>query len=80
MTPHEFNVTGLLRSGENQITAVVWRYSDGTYLEDQDMWFFSGIYRDVFLYAEPKLHVRDFYMRCEIEPGDNASAHLTLYL
>jgi beta-galactosidase len=80
MTPHEFNVTGLLRPGENQITAVVWRYSDGTYLEDQDMWFFSGIYRDVFLYAEPKITVRDFYMRAEF--GDdlrNANAKLTLY-
>ena len=55
MTPYEFNITGLLQSGENRIATVVWRYSDGTYLEDQDMWFFSGIYRDVFLYAEPAI-------------------------
>jgi beta-galactosidase len=81
MTPHEFNITRLLTPGENQITAVVWRYSDGTYLEDQDMWFFSGIYRDVFLYAEPKITVRDFYMRTEIDGGMNsAEAKLSLYL
>ncbi|MGF6989979.1 beta-galactosidase [Lachnospiraceae bacterium PM6-15] len=67
MTPHEFDVTEYVREGENQITAVVWRYSDGTYLEDQDMWFFSGIYREVYLYAEPKISVRDFYMKADFD-------------
>lgn len=67
MTPHEFDVTSYLEEGENQITAVVWRYSDGTYLEDQDMWFFSGIYREVYLYAEPKVTVRDFYMKADLD-------------
>ena len=81
MTPHEFNVTKLLHSGENQITAIVWRYSDGTYLEDQDMWFFSGIYRNVFLYSEPKISVRDFYIRAALD-GDmvNAETKLSLYM
>jgi len=81
MTPHEFNITKLLQPGENQITALVWRYSDGTYLEDQDMWFFSGIYRDVFLYIEPKISVRDFYARAALD-GDmrNAETKLSLYL
>jgi len=67
MTPHEFNVTDFLREGDNHITAVVWRYSDGTYLEDQDMWFFSGLYREVFLYAEPVTTVRDFYLRADFD-------------
>jgi len=67
MTPHEFNVTDFLREGDNLITAVVWRYSDGTYLEDQDMWFFSGLYREVFLYAEPVTTVRDFYMHADFD-------------
>lgn len=62
MTPHEFQVSDYLKPGENQVTAIVYRYSDGTYLEDQDMWFFSGIYRDVFLYWEPKVTVRDYFM------------------
>ncbi len=81
MTPHEFHVTDFLRAGENQMTAVVWRYSDGTYLEDQDMWFFSGIYRDVFLYAEPKICLRDYYLRAELdETLTHASLSMTLRL
>ena len=52
MTPAEFRITDAIHAGENSITAEVYRYSDGTYLEDQDMWFLSGIYRDVYLYAE----------------------------
>lgn len=61
MTPAEFNVTDYVKAGENQITVEVYRYTDGTYLEDQDMWFLSGIYRDVYLYAEEKLCIRDFF-------------------
>lgn len=67
MTPHEFDVTKVIKDGINQVTAIVWRYSDGTYLEDQDMWFFSGIYREVYLYAEPKITVRDYYIRSEFD-------------
>ncbi len=63
MTPAEFNITEYLRSGENLVAAEVIRYSDGTYLEDQDMWFFSGIYREVFIYAEPKIYLRDIFAR-----------------
>ncbi len=61
--PAEFRITPFLRRGENRISVAVYRYSDGTYLEDQDMWFFSGIYRDVYLYAEPAVHIRDFFFR-----------------
>lgn len=67
MTPAEFNITAYLRPGENTVAAEVYRYSDGTYLEDQDMWFFSGIYRDVYLYAEPRTYVRDIYARCVMD-------------
>ena len=67
MTPHEFDITDYIENGENEVTAVVWRYSDGTYLEDQDMWFFGGIYREVYLYAEPKVTIRDFYMRADLD-------------
>ncbi len=81
MTPHEFRITNALCPGENQLTAVVWRYSDGTYLEDQDMWFFSGIYRDVFLYAEPKACMRDFALRAELnESLTKASLSLMIRL
>ena len=65
-TPHEFDVTEYITEGENQVTAVVYRYTDGTYLEDQDMWFFSGIYREVYLYSEPKVCLRDFYVTTDL--------------
>lgn len=65
--PSEFNITGYLIRGENTLAVEVYRYSDGTYLEDQDMWFFSGIYREVYLYAEPKVYIRDFFARCSMD-------------
>ncbi len=61
-TPHEFDVTKYVVPGENQLTAIVYRYTDGTYLEDQDMWFLSGIYREVYLFSEPKQTLRDVYV------------------
>lgn len=67
MTPAEFNITRFVTAGENQVTAVVYRYSDGTYLEDQDMWFLSGIYREVYLYAEHRIALRDFFARAELD-------------
>ena len=67
MTPAEFRVTPYLQAGENQITVEVYRYCDGTYLEDQDMWFLSGIYRDVYLFAEPKITVWDFYAKAQLD-------------
>ena len=81
MTPHEFNITEYLREGENQITVVVWRYSDGTYLEDQDMWFFSGLYREVYIYAEPRTTVRDFFMQADFdEELKNADVNLSVMI
>ncbi len=61
MTPAEFDVTALARPGENQLTAIVTRFSTGYYLEDQDMWNFAGIYREVYLVAEPQLGIEDFF-------------------
>ena len=81
MTPHEFDITEVITQGINQITAIVWRYSDGTYLEDQDMWFFSGIYREVYIYAEPNITVRDYYIRSEFDQDlKDATVKLTLNL
>ena len=67
MTPAEFNITKYLVPGENLVTAEVYRYSDGTYLEDQDMWFFSGIYREVYIFAEPKVTIWDFYAKAQLD-------------
>lgn len=58
----QFNITKYVRKGENQVSVEVYRWSDGSYLEDQDMFRLSGIHRDVYLVAMPKIHLRDFYL------------------
>ena len=63
MEPSEFNVTTYLKSGENQIAVEVYKYSDGSYLEDQDFWRFGGIHRDVLLYHTPDVRLRDVAVR-----------------
>ena len=67
MTPAEFNLTPYLHKGENVLAVEVYRWSDGSYLEDQDMWRFSGIFRDVFLFATPSVHLRDFFVRTDLD-------------
>ncbi len=56
----EFDITAYIRPGENLVALEVYRWSDGSYLECQDMWRISGIERDVYLYSTPKLDIRDF--------------------
>lgn len=67
MTGVEFCLSPYLREGENQLTAVVYRYSDGTYFEDQDMWFLSGIFREIYLVAEPRSGLEDFYLDTKLD-------------
>ncbi|MFX0154603.1 MAG: glycoside hydrolase family 2 TIM barrel-domain containing protein [Candidatus Hodarchaeota archaeon] len=62
MTPAEFNITEFLRKGINTLAVEVYRWSDGSYLEDQDMWKLSGIYRDVYLFSTSKVHLKDFFV------------------
>ena len=81
MTPHEFNVTKVLKPGENVITAKLYRYSDGSYLEDQDMWWLCGIYREVYLFAEPKLCLRDFYFKTDFDDSYiDSNVTLNMYI
>lgn len=81
MTPHEFNVTKVLKPGENVITAKLYRYSDGSYLEDQDMWWLCGIYREVYLFAEPKLCLRDFYFKTDFDDTyTDSNVTLNMYI
>ena len=63
MEPSEFNVTPYLHKGENHIAVEVYKYSDGSYLEDQDFWRFGGIHRDVLLYHTPDIRLSDFAVR-----------------
>ncbi|MBN1508298.1 MAG: DUF4981 domain-containing protein [Sedimentisphaerales bacterium] len=67
MTPAEFNVTPYLQKGKNTIAAEVYRWSDGSYLEDQDFIRFSGIYRNVYLFSTPAVHIRDFFVRATLD-------------
>lgn len=81
MTPHEFNVTKVLKPGENVITAKLYRYSDGSYLEDQDMWWLCGIYREVYLFAESKLCLRDFYFKTDFDDSyTDSNVTLNMYI
>lgn len=64
----EFDLTGIAKEGENRITVLVFKWSDGSYLEDQDMWRFSGIFREVYLLSRPEDHVEDCEMKTDIDP------------
>ena len=75
--PSEFNITKYLKDGENQLAVEVYRWCDGSYLEDQDMFRYSGIYRDVSLFATPKVRLDDFYVTQTFSP-DYRNATLNL--
>ena len=64
--PSHFNITKLLKKGNNRLAVKVFRYSDGSYLEGQDYWKYSGIERSVYLYARPQSRVKDFRMTAEL--------------
>lgn len=65
MSPAEFDITKYIRKGENKLAVEVYRWCDGSYLEDQDMWRLSGIFRDVDLIARPKTFIGDFFVNAE---------------
>jgi len=62
----EINVTGLVHAGVNTIKVLVLKWSDGSYLEDQDMWRMSGIFREVYLLFRDKTHIRDIFVKCDL--------------
>ncbi|MFM9328346.1 glycoside hydrolase family 2 TIM barrel-domain containing protein [Paenibacillus mesotrionivorans] len=72
--PAEFRITDKLHSGVNRIAVMVLKWCDGTYLEDQDLWRFSGIYRDVYLLAREQQHIRDVFNRQELAPDFSHAA------
>jgi len=63
----EFNLTRLLKPGKNILAVEVYRFSAGSYMEDQDMWRLSGIFRNVTLWSAPTVHVRDFFIKTELD-------------
>ena len=66
-TPAKFNITKYLKRGNNSLAVEVYRWSDGSYLEDQDFWRLSGIQRSVFLHARPVTYIRDFFAVGDLE-------------
>jgi len=66
-TPSEFNVTDFVRAGDNMIAVEVYRWSTGSYLEDQDFWSLSGIQRDVNIFVRPNARVRDFFAHAGLD-------------
>ncbi|HEY0945506.1 MAG TPA: glycoside hydrolase family 2 TIM barrel-domain containing protein [Opitutaceae bacterium] len=65
-TPAEFNLTPYLKTGDNLLAVEVHRFSDGSYLEDQDFWRLSGVFRDVYLWSAADLDLRDFEVRATL--------------
>ncbi len=66
-TAGEFDITDALQAGENTIAVEVYRWCDGSYLEDQDFWRLAGIFRDVTLFTTPDVQVRDVWVRSGLE-------------
>ena len=65
----EFNITKYLKPGKNLIAMQIMRWCDGSYLEDQDFWRFTGIAREVYLYATPKVHIQDVFVKQDYKQG-----------
>lgn len=78
-TPSEFDITPYVKAGENEIAVQVFKFSDGYYLEDQDYWRFAGIQRDVYVYARPETHVRDYEVVTDLD-GEYKNAILNLHV
>ena len=76
--PAEYNITSFIRPGLNTLAVVVYKYSDGYYLEDQDYWRLAGIFDDVWLFATPKVHVFDWFAITDLDDSfENARLDLT---
>ena len=76
MSPAEFDVTSYLRKGKNKLAVEVYRWCDGSYLEDQDMWRLSGIFRSVQLWVRPLVHISDYHVTAVPSLAENkATVH-----
>ncbi len=78
-TPAEFDLTDYIREGENKLAVEVYKRSTGSWLEDQDFWRFSGIFRDVYLYSIPETHIQDMFVKTDLDKNyKNAVLNLDL--
>ncbi|WP_077623261.1 beta-galactosidase subunit alpha [Sediminibacillus massiliensis] len=79
--PSEFDLTDYIKEGKNRIAVQVYQWSDGSYIEDQDMWWLSGIFRDVYLLAVPKVNVEDYFVKTSFDENyENATLHVETIL
>jgi len=69
MDAAEWDITPFIKEGENLMAVRVFRWCDGSYLEDQDMWRFAGITRNVYLFSTPDAHIRDFSIIPDLDPA-----------
>ncbi|MGL1886803.1 MAG: DUF4981 domain-containing protein [Reichenbachiella sp.] len=79
-SPAEFNITPHLKQGENTVRLQVFRWSDGSYLEDQDGWRMSGIFRDVYLVSKARVHIQDYFVTTSLLANGDARLDLKLDL
>ena len=78
-TPADFDLTPFMKAGENKLAVQVFRFTSGSWLEDQDFWRFSGLFRDVILYTRPEIHLENLFVHAE--PTNNyRDGHLKLEL
>ncbi|HLQ98283.1 MAG TPA: glycoside hydrolase family 2 TIM barrel-domain containing protein [Candidatus Dormibacteraeota bacterium] len=66
-TPADFELTSFVQEGENKLAVEVYQRSTGSWLEDQDFWRFSGIFRDVYLYSKPDIHLEDIHVHTDLD-------------
>lgn len=74
----EFDITAASHDGRNLVTLKVLQFADSTYIEDQDMWWASGVFRDLYVYERPAIHLDDYVIRTALMP--DGAAHLTVGL
>ncbi|MCQ2327539.1 MAG: hypothetical protein MJZ71_08260 [Bacteroidales bacterium] len=77
-TPAEWDITSYVHTGDNDVMIKVYRFSDGSYMECQDMWRISGIERDVVLYSLPETYVADYKVVADLDRKDYKDGHLSL--
>lgn len=73
-TPAHFEITDVVKQGKNKIAVAVFKFSTGSWLEDQDFWRMSGIIRDVYYYQTPNSRIKDFYFKTDVNPTDASAA------
>lgn len=72
----EFDITKYIKTGKNMVAVEVYKWTDGSYIEDQDMFRFGGIHRRVYVYTTPKVHIRDYFIKSEFKGDDFSQSTL----